>query len=173
MANHQSLLDIPSAILMVPGQFRFLAKRSLFKIPFFGWSLSAAGFIPVDRGRGERAREAFEAALDALREGSSLIIYPEETRSSDGRLREFKRGGFLMAYKAGIPIVPVGIRGTREAKSKDSWVVHPGRIEVTVGAPLDPADFGMKGRRELVDLVTREVARLSGSQMPKSASEDD
>lgn len=173
MANHQSVLDIPAMILSMPGQFRFLAKRSLFKLPVFGWSLSAAGFIPVDRGQGEHAKAAFEAALAALQHGASLIIYPEETRSFDGRLREFKRGGFLMALKTGVPIVPVGIRGTRDSRPRGTWIVRPAQVEVCFGPVIDPADFGMKGRRELVALATREVSRLSGCPMPDNTAEED
>ena len=118
MANHQSLYDIAVLLATVPVPVRFLAKRSLFRIPFFGWGLAAAGFVPIDRVDRSRAKEAFRHALGALEEGMGIVIFPEETRSLDGRIRPFRRGGFLMALKAKAPIVPVGIHGTLQVRPK-------------------------------------------------------
>ncbi|MFQ5350760.1 MAG: lysophospholipid acyltransferase family protein, partial [Thermoanaerobaculia bacterium] len=114
MANHQSLYDIPALIAGLPGQTRFLAKRGLFQIPFFGWAIKMGGFISIDRGDRSRAGEAFADATRELQAGSSAMVFPEGTRSSDGKLLPFLRGGFLLALKSGLPIVPVGIHGSRE-----------------------------------------------------------
>ena len=170
MANHQSLLDIPAATLSLPGQFRFLAKRSLFRIPIFGWAMSAAGFVPVDRDRRERATETFAGALGVLRQGTSLLIFPEETRSCDGQLREFQRGGFLMALKQGLSIVPVGIHGTLQVRRKGSLWTRSGTVKVGVGRPIKAADYGLKRKQELIEVVTREVARLAAVPDPEASA---
>lgn len=171
MANHQSLFDIPAATLSLPVPFRFLAKRSLFRIPIFGWAMSAAGFVPVDRDRRERAGETFAGALGVLRQGNSLLIFPEETRSCDGQLREFQRGGFLMALKEGISIVPVGIHGTLQIHRKGSLWIHSGTVKVGVGRPIRASDYGLKRKQELIEEVTREVARLAAVPDPAASLE--
>lgn len=163
MANHQSLYDIAVLLVSVPGRICFLAKRSLFRIPIFGWALAAAGFVPVDRADRSRARDAFTRAIVALESGVSIVIYPEETRSLDGRIRPFRSGGFLMALKAGAPIVPVGIRGTLRVRSKRTLAIRPGPVEVRYGEPIASADFGVRRKRELIAEVEREVASLAGA----------
>ncbi len=157
MANHQSIFDIPLLIHTLPGQTRFLAKRSLFLIPIFGWAIAAGGFVPVDRKNRASARKTFEAALDRLRRGSSILIFPEETRSMTGQLLPFKRGGFLIALKSGYPIVPVAVRGTLEVQNKKSLLIRPGRVRVVYGAPIDAADFGMRGRGQLAEDVRAKI----------------
>ena len=161
MANHQSLVDIAVLIASIPVQFRFLAKRSLFRIPVFGWALTAAGFVPVDRKRRDRAGETFSSALSALRQGASLMVFPEETRSLDGRLIEFRRGGFLMALKAGLAIVPVGIQGTLDVRPKGSFRICPGTVEVAFGRPIEVTEYGLKRKSELIADVAQEVGRLA------------
>ena len=164
MANHQSLFDIPVLIATLPGQVRFMAKASLFKIPFFGWGLKAGGFIPIDRRDRSRAKEAFAAAVARLEAGCSVLVFPEETRSKDGRLLPFQRGGFLLALKSGLPIVPIGIRGTREVQSAESFVIRPGRVEVRYGPPVPVAGVELRGKNALVDDVRQRVADLSGAE---------
>lgn len=161
MANHQGMYDIPAVMASTPGQGRFMAKAGLFKIPIFGWALSAGGFIPVDRTDRAAGQRTFHAASESLSEGHSLIIFPEETRSRDGRLLPFKRGGFLLALKTGYPIVPVGIRGTASIRPRGSQVVRPGPIEIVYGEPIDAASFGLRGRKELVATVRARIAALA------------
>ena len=161
MANHQSLYDIAVLLATVPVPIRFLAKRSLFRIPVFGWSLAAAGFVPIDRVDRSRAKEAFQRALDALGEGVAIVIYPEETRSLDGRIRPFRRGGFLMALKARAPIVPVGIRGTLRVRPRGRLLVEPATVEVAFGDPIDSAQFGVRRLDGLVEQVESEVSKLA------------
>lgn len=172
LANHASWYDIPALILAVPGRVRFMAKRSLFRIPIFGWALAAGGFVPVDRKDRSRAKESFQAALDGLAAGGSLILFPEGTRSRDGRVHAFQRGGFLLALKAGLPVVPVGIAGTDRVLPRTTLMVRPGPVTVRFGEPLDPAAFGLRGRRELMRKVRAEVAALSGRPLASDAAVD-
>lgn len=160
MANHQSLFDIPLMFTTLPGQTRLLAKKSLFQIPIFGWSLYSGEFIPVDRKRRETAREAFAAAVNRLRRGRSILLFPEETRSRDGELLPFKPGGFLMALKTGFPIVPVAIVGTRDVRPRGSYLNRPHVVEARFGEPIDPAEFGVRGRAQLTELVRERIAAL-------------
>jgi 1-acyl-sn-glycerol-3-phosphate acyltransferase len=159
LANHQSLFDIPVLIATAPGQLRMMAKRTLFQIPLFGWALKAGGFISIDRADRSTATQSFSAAFARLREGTSILLFPEGTRSLDDTLLPFQRGGFLLALKSGLPIVPVGIRGSRAVQRRGSFAIHPSTVVVTYGAPIDPAAYGLRRKREL----TREVrSRIAG-----------
>ncbi|MCB1056685.1 MAG: 1-acyl-sn-glycerol-3-phosphate acyltransferase [Acidobacteria bacterium] len=175
LANHASWYDIPSLIVSIPGNIRFLAKRTLFQIPIFGWALRAGGFIPVDRQDKSRAKESFQAGIDELRRGGSLVLFPEGTRSRDGRVHTFQRGGFLLALKSGLPIVPVGVEGTYRVLPRTTLRVRPRPVTVHFGAAVDPADYGLRGRRRLISEVRAEVARLAGveavAEDPSAAAE--
>jgi 1-acyl-sn-glycerol-3-phosphate acyltransferase len=161
MANHASYFDVPALLAVLPGQVRFAAKRTLFFIPVFGWSLWAGGFIPIDRENRARARDAFEIAVRRIRAGASVLFFPEGSRSSDGRLREFERGGFLLALKSGAPLVPVGIDGSHRVMPRSRLTVRPGTIRVCIGAPVDSAGFSVRGRRELASIVRKRIAEAA------------
>ena len=169
LANHQSLFDIPVLIATSPGQLRMVAKRSLFRIPLFGWGLRAGGFVPVDRADRSSARQTFASASARLRAGVSMLLFPEGTRSLDDTLLPFQRGGFLLALKSGLPIVPVGIRGSREIQHRGSWAIHPGTIAVTYGAPIDPSTYGLRRKKELTDEVRRRIAGPAGLRVGETA----
>ncbi len=162
LANHQSLFDIPVLIATAPGEVRMLAKRSLFLIPLFGWALRAGGFVPVDRADRSSARQSFSSAFARLREGTSVLLFPEGTRSLDDTLLPFERGGFLLALKSGLPIVPVGVRGSRAIQRRGSFAIRPGTVTVTYGAPIDPAAYGLRRKRELIGEVRRRIAEPAG-----------
>lgn len=162
LANHQSHFDIPTLLVATPGQVRMVAKRTLFQIPVFGWALRAGGFIPVDRKDRSTARQTFAAASSHLRTGTSILLFPEGTRGKDDVLLPFQRGGFLLALRSGLPIVPVGVRGSRAVRRAGQLVIRPGTIEVCFGAPIDPAAFGLRRKGELTDEVRRRVAELAG-----------
>lgn len=166
LANHQSLFDIPLLLSTVPGQVRMMAKRSLFRVPVFGWALAAGGFIPIDRGDRSTARQSFATAMSHIRGGTSILLFPEGTRSLSETLLPFERGGFLIALKSGLPIVPVGIRGTREVQRRGVWSIRPGTVVIHYGAPIDAAAYGVRRKRELIGEVRRQVAGLAGLALP-------
>ena len=162
MPNHQSLYDIPALIASLPVPAFFFAKQSLFRIPVFGWAIRSGGFVSIDRQDRSQARRGFAQALENLDRGMSTVIFPEGTRSLDGVLLPFERGGFLLALKSGADIVPVGIRGTLEVRSRDSMSIRPGRIEVRYGDPVRIADFDVRRRDRLEQVVEAEIVALTG-----------
>ncbi len=166
MSNHESWLDIPALLAEIPVQVRFLAKKSLFSWPFFGWAISSMGFIPVDRKNRREAVRSFEEAAARIRAGRSVLIFPEETRSTDANLLPFQRGGFLIALKAGIPIVPVGLEGPRRCLPKHNYLIRPGRIVVRFGDPIPTAGRGLADKGDLMDIVRREMEKLRGNSAP-------
>lgn len=162
MANHQSLFDIPALIAAAPGETRFMAKRSLFQIPLFGWALRAGGFVSIDRKDRGRARAGFTGALRELRSGASVLVFPEGTRSLDGRLLPLKRGGILLALRSGLPIVPVGIRGTLGIRSRRSYLIRPGTAELGYGAPIDSSSYGVRDIERLEAVIRGRLSELAG-----------
>ena len=162
LCNHQSLFDIPVLIATCPGQVRMVAKRSLFQIPLFGWGMKAGGFIPVDRADRSTARQTFSSAVARLRAGTSILLFPEGTRSLDDTLLPFQRGGFLLALKIGLPIVPVGIRGTRQVQSRGSWAIRPTPVVISYGAPIQAAEYGLRRKAELSREVRSRIAEMAG-----------
>jgi len=156
LANHQSQFDILAVVLAIPLQFRILAKKELFYIPIFGWVLKLSGFVGIDRSNREKAIRSLELAAARLRGGTSLLIYAEGTRSLDGKLLPFKKGGFVLAIQAGIPIIPITIRGSREILPKGSLRIRPGTIQVEIGEPIDPARYTLEEKERLM-LEVRSV----------------
>jgi 1-acyl-sn-glycerol-3-phosphate acyltransferase len=172
LANHQSLFDIPTLLRAIPGPFRFVAKQSLFRIPIFGSALAAAGFVSVDRADRTAARQSFAAAEQWLRDGESILVFPEGTRSNGDTLLPFKRGGFLLALRTGLPIVPVGIRGTWSVQPRSRWSIQPGPAEVHFGKPIDVAEYGVRRKRELILRVRQELATLAAMSPGDETGED-
>ncbi|MBD3319625.1 MAG: 1-acylglycerol-3-phosphate O-acyltransferase [Chitinivibrionales bacterium] len=137
IANHQSHLDIPALMSTLPFNLVFIAKKELFRFPFFGWGISMLGHISIDRSSARKARESFTNAVSRLKkEDIALVIFPEGTRSPDGIVGTFKRGSFALPLEAGLPIVPVTIRGTRNILPKKSYLIHPGKATITVHEPV-------------------------------------
>jgi 1-acyl-sn-glycerol-3-phosphate acyltransferase len=169
LANHQSLFDIPLLLATVPNQVRMMAKRSLFRVPVFGWALSAGGFIPIDRGDRSTARQSFSSAVARLRAGTSILLFPEGTRSLTNELLPFQRGGFLLALKIGLPIVPVGIRGTREVQHRGNWAIRPGKAVISYGAPINAAEYGLRRKAELNREVRARIADLVGLELAEDS----
>jgi 1-acyl-sn-glycerol-3-phosphate acyltransferase len=152
--NHASQFDILIVLEALPVQFRFVVKKELFKIPLFGFALHHAGYIPIDRSGGKAALRSVQEAAERVKKGTSIVIFPEGTRSPDGLLMPFKMGGILIAIKAGCPIVPVAISGSHKVLPKGSIRVHPGRIRITFGLPVQTV--GPEGPIPK-DIVTKEV----------------
>lgn len=161
MANHRSLYDVAALLAILESPVRFLAKRSLFRLPGFGWGLKAAGFVPVDRDDRSRAAETFAAAGRMLASNVSLVVFPEETRSSGPRMKPFQRGGFLLALKARAPVAPVGIRGAGRIRSKGALAVRPAVVDLFFGEVMDPTGPGVRGRRAFMLDVERRVGQLA------------
>jgi 1-acyl-sn-glycerol-3-phosphate acyltransferase len=160
MANHQSLFDIPVLLATLPVPALFMAKRELFSIPLFGWAMRAGGFISVDRSDARSARESFREAVERLKESASVLLFPEETRSVDGNLLPFKRGGFLLARKGGAQIVPVGIHGTLGVQERTSYAIRASDVTVSYGPPLSTID--PDPTVDVPQSVRRAVSRLAG-----------
>ena len=158
VANHTSSADAPAVVGAIPRRIAILLKKSLFTVPIVGTAFRLAHFIPVDRSRHEDAIAALEKATQALKEGQSFLIYPEGTRSPDGRLQEFKKGAVVMAIKAGVSVVPMACSGAHKVMEKRSLVVHPGEILVEFLDPIDAAQYTLDQREELKQRVHDAIA---------------
>jgi 1-acyl-sn-glycerol-3-phosphate acyltransferase len=162
MPNHQSYFDVVAMLAAIPGTYRFVAKRSLFRIPIFGWALSAGGFIAVDRHDRSRARDIWRAAGDRLARGASVLFYPEGTRSRSGLIAPFQRGAFLVALKTGAPIVPTGVSGAHDVMPPGTFWLTPGTITLRFGEPIDPGEYSVREKDALMARVRSKVSELSG-----------
>jgi 1-acyl-sn-glycerol-3-phosphate acyltransferase len=160
-SNHESALDIWVLFRTLPRSFRFVAKQELFRIPIFGSYLSLGGHIPVDRGRQASAVQSLRRAGETVRAGTSLVVFPEGTRSRDGHVLPFKKGPFVLAMEAGVPVVPVAISGSGRVTPKSVIAVVPGTIRIAVGDPVDPRTFPHKDA--LLVEVRRRVVELHRS----------
>lgn len=157
-SNHQGWFDIFAALGSMPVRFSWLAKEELFRIPILGRAMYAAGYIPIDRSDRRKALISMNRAAEAIRSGTSVFIFPEGTRSPDGVMREFKKGGFVLAAKSRQPIVPVSISGSYRVLPKNSWKVRPGEIRIAIGKPVLTESTDGRGRDLLMEKV-REAIR--------------
>ena len=157
MANHQSDFDIFIILTYIPGQFRWIAKKELYRIPVFGAAMKRAGYIPIDRFNRERAIASLNEAAETVRQGTSLMTFPEGTRSRDGTIKPFKKGLFYLALQAGVPIVPITIIGSGSIMPKRSLRVRPGEIVLVVDTPIDVADYSLDTREKLIATVRNRI----------------
>lgn len=162
MANHQSNYDIPVLLGSLPVQFRWLAKAELFKIPLFGRAMRAAGYIGIDRADRSSAFQSLGEAAAALRRGVSMMIFPEGTRSPDGSLKPFKKGGFVMAIHAGAAVVPVAIRGTYAIMPRSAWLIRPRDVTLEIGDPIAASDYTPDTKEALMEQVREALSRAFG-----------
>ncbi|HUN60404.1 MAG TPA: lysophospholipid acyltransferase family protein [Candidatus Sulfotelmatobacter sp.] len=166
-ANHTSSADAPAVVWAIPRRIAILLKRSLFHWPIVGQAFHLAHFIPVDRFNRESAIESVEQGIEAIRQGQSFLIYPEGTRSPDGRLQPFKKGTAVMAIKAGVPVVPVACSNAHRIMEKRKLQIHPGRILVEFLEPVDARNYSLDQREALVqELHDRLAAGLPPDQRP-------
>ncbi len=161
-SNHLSLMDTPLVLAHIPLQFRFLAKQGLFGIPFIGGHLRRAGHISIPRDDARGSLKAMTEAARAIREqGVSALVFPEGGRS-EGQLKEFKEGAAYIAIKAGVPIIPVAIRGTRQVLPMGSAVVRPGQVLLRIGEPIPTAGLPLQDRHRLTAEVRERIVALLG-----------
>ena len=160
MANHSSLIDTPALFAYLPHQFRIMAKKELFYIPFMGWHLWTAGNFPIDRSDPRKTANSLRRVIEGVRSGKSLAVFPEGTRTPDGHLQEFKSGAFKIAVRAGVPIVPVSIRGTFKLLPKTTLAPRPGRVEVVIGEPIETREYS---DRNLTELIARTRAAIQAN----------
>jgi 1-acyl-sn-glycerol-3-phosphate acyltransferase len=157
MANHVSNLDPPALLPRIPGRTSAFVKKSLMKIPVFGWGLKLGEFIPVSRdGSASGAQESVAAARRVLEKGVHITIFVEGTRSPDGRMLPFKKGPFYLAMQTGVPCIPVSIYGTEKMMAKGSQRVHPGTAHIVFHPPILPGSFAT--REELMQAVRAAIA---------------
>ena len=175
IANHQSFADIWSLLPVLPLRTRFVAKESLFRIPALGWAMSASGFIAIDRSNRVRAMRSLGMAAERIRAGRSVVLFPEGTRSTDGRLQPFKKGAFHLAVQAGVPVIPVAISGTHALLPPGTLRARPGRVHVRVMPPIDPTRHGPGGAAGLLEEVRAAIVAhldepLAGENPPAAAA---
>ncbi len=167
VANHTSSADAPAVVGAIPRRIAILLKKSLFAYPIVGQAFTLARFVPVERGDHDSAIASLEKATEAMKGGQSFLIYPEGTRSPDGRLQEFKRGAVVMAIKAGVPIVPMVCAGAQKVMEKKSLVIRPGVITVEFLEPIDASAYTFEQRDELNKRVRAAMAAaLPDDQKP-------
>jgi 1-acyl-sn-glycerol-3-phosphate acyltransferase len=159
MANHQSDFDIFIVLAHLPGQFRWIVKKELFNIPLFGKAMRNAGYIEIDRQNRERALMSLDEAARKIREGKSVMSFPEGTRSRDGKIKPFKQGMFYLAIKSGVPIVPISIIGAGKIMPKRSFMIKPGKIIMIIDRPIDVSGYTIENRQDLIDRVQNIITR--------------
>jgi 1-acyl-sn-glycerol-3-phosphate acyltransferase len=159
MSNHQGSYDIFALLGHLPFQFKWLAKKELFSIPFFGWTMAAAGYISIDREGTRKTVEAMNEAAQKIRDGMSVVIFPEGSRSPDGLIQSFKKGGFTLAIKSKVPIVPIAIAGSRDIMSKDKLTASSGEIRVRIDHPIEIRNCSMKDREPLMEKVNNTISK--------------
>ena len=159
-SNHESNVDPPVLFEALHPQLHVLYKAELHKFPIMGKVFDVGGFVPIDRGDHEKALASLAMGAASLRSGNSFLIFPEGTRSRTGHLLPFKKGGFIMALQAQVPIVPVAVQGGRSAMRKGSAFVRPVHVSVRVGTPIPTAGLTMADRDALIDRVRGEIQRL-------------
>jgi len=143
LSNHQGAFDIPVLQGYIPFQFRWIAKKSLFSIPVVGWSMTLAGYIGIERENSKKAFKGLLRAAEKIKNGTSVLVFPEGTRSTTGSLLPFKKGAFILAKKSGVDIVPLAVEGTKDIMKKGSLMVAPAHATVSIGKP-----FSTKGKTE-------------------------
>lgn len=158
LSNHRGAFDIPALQANIPVQFRWVAKKSLFKIPVVGWTMSLAGYIGIDRESATKAFKSMVTAAEKIRSGTSVLVFPEGTRNDTGeKLLPFKKGAFILATKSGVPVIPVGITGTTDIMKKGSLLINPAEVFITIGEPIPTEGLSEK---ELQSLTKEAIERI-------------
>ncbi len=157
MANHQSNFDIPVLLAHLRVQFRWLAKIELFRIPLFGYAMKRAGYISINRTDFREAVKSLKKAAETIRKGTSVVIFPEGTRSRDGLIHDFKKGGFVMAVDSKVPVVPVVLHGTRAIMAKEDLRITANNVYVEIKRPIPTEGYTRKKKDELMAAVRKSI----------------
>jgi 1-acyl-sn-glycerol-3-phosphate acyltransferase len=173
MSNHQSHYDVWALIGHMPLQLRWVMKIELRKIPIFGLGCERMGHIFIDRGHPDRAYKSLEAAGQKIRDGASVVFFPEGTRSPDGNLLPFKKGGFNIALTAGVPILPITVRGSRGVLPKGTVRVRPGTIELLIHQPVTLEGYSTENREALMERVKSTIAAGLSAETGPAGSRGD
>ena len=168
MSNHQSHVDIPTLVAVLPDVPGFIAKKELQRVPFLGKAMTVAGHVFVDRGKQAQAFKALADAAEQVRQGRPVLVFPEGTRGDGKSVRPLKKGGFHLARRAGVPIVPVGIRGTCDILPRNVWRMRPGTVIVHIGAPIAADEVSTLPLPELIVRTRREIAQLAGVSLSEA-----
>ncbi|MCU1291203.1 MAG: 1-acyl-sn-glycerol-3-phosphate acyltransferase [Bryobacterales bacterium] len=168
IANHMSYMDTPVILAHIPVQFRFLAKRGLFKIPLIGTHLGRAGHIPVTREDPRASVKTMQTAAEVIQKKKiSLLIFPEGGRSHDGNLRPFKEGGAYIAIRAGVPLIPVVLIGTREVLPFGGGIVKPGHVTLRILKPIPTSELNIKARGPVTDQLREQILNELEARQPE------
>lgn len=160
IVNHISAMDIPVLYSKLPFHFRILAKKELFRYPFMGWHLRRSGQIPIDRDNARASMRSMNVAVQTVRGGMPLVIFPEGGRSPDGTVRPFMSGAFYIAIKAGVEIVPMALVGTYELLPMNSYHIRPRPVELAVGEPISTEGYSLREAETLAAKVQKAVEEL-------------
>jgi 1-acyl-sn-glycerol-3-phosphate acyltransferase len=167
VANHESHFDIPVLFASIPEPVYFIAKKELKKIPFMGWYMALLGMIFIDRSNREKAMKSMKKAGKLIKNGRSVISFPEGTRSKDGETKLFKRGSFIIAKESNVPIIPIALSGTWEILAPGKAKIRPGKVHAIIGDPIIPKDHPEKSPEQLAAFVREKVIQLENSlQLP-------
>jgi 1-acyl-sn-glycerol-3-phosphate acyltransferase len=160
VSNHASAFDIPAVVVGIPDDIRFVLKKELTRIPIWGWALKYGHYITIDRGNARNALKSLDEAAGRMRNGASVILFGEGTRTRDGKLQPLKRGAFALAVKAGIPVVPVTINNTFKILPRGSLRVNPADIEIVFDKPIPMNGIeGREGEERLMKQVQAAIER--------------
>jgi len=170
ISNHQSEYDILAIVTTLGIQFRWIIKKELRKVPLFGYALYKSRNIFIDRGQSETAMKSIRDGLDRLPQGVSVMFFAEGTRSEDGTIQPFKKGGFIMALEKGMQILPITVNGSRKVLPKKSLVFKPGRIEVVVANPIDASGYTRERLQELMDRARDAIIANFNKDFPEKVS---
>lgn len=160
-SNHQGAFDIVILLSSMPAYFLFVAKSELFRLPFLGWYMSLAGYVPIDRGVSTSAHRTISGFSEVLERGENILIFPEGTRSRDGSLGTFKRGSLMAAFNSGATVIPVAISGSYEMMPRRSFLLNRVNVKVNIGKPISFKEY--KDRRASKDEYESELSKLRDS----------
>jgi len=158
MVNHQSQFDIGALLAYLPRKIRFVAKKELTRIPIIGQVLVGGGHVIIDRQQLKKAFASYDRAAEQIRAGTSIVVFVEGTRSLDGRLLRFKKGGFMLALVAGVPIIPITLAGGVKVLPRNSWRIRAGKIRMIFHEPIDPTQYSVETKEDLMAAVGKAIA---------------